>query len=545
MQDYNNFYDVVIVGAGPAGLSAAIYMARAKYKVLVLEKDKIGGQITITEEVVNYPGVFKTSGEELTHNMYKQARSFGAEFQIAEVLNLELKGDIKTIQTTRGEFKALGVILALGANPRKLGFKGETDFSGRGVAYCATCDGEFFTDKDIYVVGGGFAAVEEGVFLTKYAKKVHMIVREPEFTCAKTVGDKAVNNSKIDITYNTEVVSVEGETALTKLTVVNNQTNEQTVFEHQDGMGVFIFAGYTPNTKWLTNDVEKTSSGYIITDANQKTNIAGVYAAGDVCVKELRQVVTAVSDGASASTSLEKHVENMHSVLKIPAFEINKAAVKEEVKQTSTASEEDGFFTAEIKSKLADVFDKFERNITIKAFLDDSDLAARMSEFLAEFSPLCEKISYEKVVVKDKISADHYPYFEIYTDADKPSGVIYKGVPSGHDFNAFIIGLYNVASAGQAIDTETMDRIKKIDKKINIQVLISMSCTICPTVIMGTQRVASLSDNIRAEMVDLMYFPNLKEQYNVMSVPCMVVNGKVASFGKKNVNEIVDILEKS
>ena len=166
-----NLYDVIIAGGGPAGLSAAIYMARARYRVLVMEKEKIGGQITITSEIVNYPGVKKTSGKELTESMRLQAEAFGAEFAIGEVVSMELGEEMKILHTTKGDFSALGVIIATGANPRKLGFKGEKEFQGRGVAYCATCDGEFFTDMEVFVIGGGFAAAEEGIFLTKYAKR--------------------------------------------------------------------------------------------------------------------------------------------------------------------------------------------------------------------------------------------------------------------------------------------------------------------------------------------------------------------------------------
>ena len=163
----DNLYDVIIIGGGPAGLTAALYLARAKYRTLVLEKDKIGGQITITHEVVNYPGVFRTSGEKLTQTMRRQAQVFGAEFKLAEVESLDVSGDIKKVRTAQGELNAFGVLLATGAHPRMVGFRGETDFRGRGVAYCATCDGEFFTGKEVFVVGGGFAAAEEAVFLTK------------------------------------------------------------------------------------------------------------------------------------------------------------------------------------------------------------------------------------------------------------------------------------------------------------------------------------------------------------------------------------------
>ena len=177
MERMENFYDVVVIGGGPAGLTAALYLARARYRVVVVEKDHFGGQITITSEVVNYPGVGRTSGTELTETMRKQAEGFGAEFLLAEVTGLELSGDVKTVRTGRGDLKCFGVLLATGAHPRMVGFQGEEQFRGRGVAYCATCDGEFFTGKDVFVVGGGFAAAEESVFLTKYARQVTILIR--------------------------------------------------------------------------------------------------------------------------------------------------------------------------------------------------------------------------------------------------------------------------------------------------------------------------------------------------------------------------------
>lgn len=192
----NEIYDVVVVGAGPAGLSAAIYAARAQFKVLVLEKEKMGGQITITSEIVNYPGIGRIDGTALTEQMRKQAENFGADFKMARVTDMDLSGDIRVVKTDKGDIRTLGIVLALGANPRSLGFPGEEKFKGRGVAYCATCDGEFFTGKDVFVVGGGFAAAEESVFLTKYAKKVTVIVREDDFTCAGSVAEKTKNHEK-------------------------------------------------------------------------------------------------------------------------------------------------------------------------------------------------------------------------------------------------------------------------------------------------------------------------------------------------------------
>lgn len=196
-----NLYDVVVVGGGPAGLTASLYLARAKYRVLVVEKEQFGGQITITNEVVNFPGVYRTSGKELTETMRKQAESFGAEFMFAEVTGFDFTGKIRKVITSRGEISCFGILLATGAHPRKVGFDGEQKFQGHGVAYCATCDGEFFTGKEVFVIGGGFAAAEESVFLTRYAKHVTVLVRGEDFSCAKSTADVVKNHEKNNSAY--------------------------------------------------------------------------------------------------------------------------------------------------------------------------------------------------------------------------------------------------------------------------------------------------------------------------------------------------------
>ena len=189
-----NLYDVIILGGGPAGLTAALFLSRARYRVLVLEKAQFGGQITITADVVNYPGVFEASGTEITDTMRRQAEAFGAEFLLAEATSLELDGDIKTVHTQQGDSQCFGLLIATGASPRMVGFEGEEAFKGRGVAYCATCDGEFFTGKDVFVIGGGYAAAEESVFLTKYAKHVTIMMRKDDFSCAAQTSEPAKRN---------------------------------------------------------------------------------------------------------------------------------------------------------------------------------------------------------------------------------------------------------------------------------------------------------------------------------------------------------------
>lgn len=540
-----NFYDLIIVGAGPAGLSAAIYMARAKYKVLVLEKEKIGGQITITEEVVNYPGVERTSGKKLTETMRQQADYFGAEFKLATVGEMELEGKIKKIHTDKGVFSSLGVVLATGANPRKLGFKGEKEFQGRGVAYCATCDGEFFTDMNIFVVGGGFAAVEEGLFLTKYAKKVTFIVREEDFTCAKTVADKVKNHPQIEIHFQTQVVEVGGESLPTYAVFRNDKTGEEIRYETGENFGVFVFAGYVPNTSWYPKNIDVDPMGYLITDMNKKTNIDGVYGAGDVCVKNLRQVVTAVSDGAIAATSLEKHVSALHEELQIPELRGEDEGVKErpERKEEEKNQEADGnFINGEIRTQLKGLFTRFEHSVKIKAVLDESKLGKEMEGFLKELMELEGPLSFEKQTPKGDEQA---PYMELINEKEEETGIRFYAVPGGHEFNSFIIALYNVAGPGQEVDPSLLENIKKIDKKTNLKVLVSLSCTMCPETVMSAQRTAALSENIEAQMFDLAHFPQLKEKYKVMSVPCLVVNDEKVYFGKKNLDEMVKILEEN
>lgn len=541
MENYKTMYDLIIVGAGPAGLSAAIYMARAKYKVLVIEKQRMGGQITITEEIVNYPGVKRMSGKELTENMRHQAEYFGAEFLMAEVLNMELEGDIKKLFTTQGEFQALAAVLAVGANPRKLGFKGEKEFQGRGVAYCATCDGEFFTGMDVFVIGGGFAAVEEGIFLTKYANHVKIVVRESDFTCARSVADKLKTADKIDAIFDTEITEVSGGSSLEYVKFINRKTGEAT--EHragERGFGVFVFAGYVPNTKWLPKCIELNEQGYIKTDSAQETSVPGVYAAGDVCIKNLRQVVTAVSDGAIAATSAERRVSLIREKLGVPEFEVRKTSVPEFENQDEIEllkEKDGGFLSSEIKGQLREVFGKFENGIILKAWLDEGNLSAEISGFLEEICDLSDKINWENG--SGSPSTQIIPSIEIFRENGSSTGIHFHGVPGGHEINSFVVAMYNAAGPGKSLPPELLGKIVSIDKKVNIKVLVSLSCTMCPETVMSTQHIAALNENVTAEMIDLPQFPELKEKYNVMSVPCIVVDDKDVSFGKKGVGEIL------
>lgn len=548
MEAHDRLYDVIIVGAGPAGLSAAIYAARAKYKVLVLEKSKIGGQITITSEIVNYPGVEMAGGKELTEHMRVQAERFGAAFVMAEVLDMELEQDVKRLHTTKGDYEALGVILAPGANPRKLGFQGEKEFQGRGVAYCATCDGEFFTGKDVFVIGGGFAAVEEGMFLTKYARKVTLIVREPDYTCAKTVSDQLKNFATIETVFETELVEAGGEQALSYAVFQNNADGKQWRYDAPQGetFGIFVFAGYVPNTKWIADCVARSEQGYLITDIDQQTNVSGVFAAGDVCVKNLRQVVTAVSDGAVAATSLERVVSELHTKLGIPdlyvAPEVHKPQDSRDEKAYFTKGE--GFISSEIRQQLTGVFAKFASVVTVRAWLDESAFSGEIRGFLNELASITDKVVWTEQAASDEESSvpAALPAMELMDHTGRSSGIYFHGVPGGHEFNSFVIALYNVAGPGQELDRDTEARIQAVSKETNIKILVSLTCTMCPESVMAAQRIAAASKHVTAEMFDLPHYPELKEKYNVMSVPCMVINDEKVVFGKKNVEELLVLI---
>ena len=519
-------------------MTAALYLARARYRVVVVEKDHFGGQITITSEVVNFPGVERTSGAALTESMRKQAESFGAEFLLAEVTGLDLTSDVKTVRTSRCDLKCFGVLLATGAHPRMVGFQGEEQFRGRGVAYCATCDGEFFTDKDVFVVGGGFAAAEESVFLTKYARHVTILIRGDGFTCAQATADAARNHEKITVLTNTVVEEVSGDTALRFIRYRNTRTGQVTKHHAADGetFGVFVFAGYEPATELVQGLAELDEQGYVLTDRSQKTTADGLYAAGDVCVKPLRQVVTAVGDGALAATELERLCAAMQARTGLrpqqPVSRAEEAAAPAEAGST--------LFNGDMLSQLHTVFARMASPLILRLFLDETPLSAELRQYMDELAAQSGKLSIE---VGDPASADHLPCVRVCRADGDWTGLAFHGVPGGHEFTSFVLGLYNAAGPGQALDEESRNAIHAIQKTMDLQVLVSLSCTMCPELVTAAQRVAAENPNITAQVYDLNHFPDLREKYQVMSVPCLVVNsGEQVSFGKKSIRQLLELL---
>lgn len=582
----NDLYDVIVIGGGPAGLTAGLYLARARYRVLILEKDDFGGQITITNEVVNYPGVGRTTGRALTQTMRQQAQDFGAEFLSAEAIGLDVHGDVKTVHTSRGDLKAFGILIATGASPRKLGFEGESEYAGRGVAYCATCDGEFFAGKEVLVVGGGFAAAEESVFLTTYASKVTVLVREQDFTCDAVVAAAAKNNPKIDVRYQVELQGVTaGQGGLREASILNRATGQTETWKPADGgtFGVFVFAGYVPATNLVRGVVELDDYGYVVTHGYLETSVPGVYAAGDLRAKNLRQVVTATADGAIAAVELERYAKRMSEKTGLIPQRPTSCVYEQSTAKTDAASLADTtpapapvkrstdavaaanavrkpgeLFSDTTKQQLNVVFNRMSRPVTLALELDDTPLSTELRGFIDAMVALSDG-KLKSVVVDGEYEKDDTgravfdvehvlpaarPCVRMVVDGE-PTGLAFHGVPSGHEFNSFVLGLYNVAGPGQPLGDDLIERAKSIASPLNIMILVSLTCTMCPETVLASQRLASLNPAVRAEAYDVSHFPELKDQYGAMSVPCIVINRggeQTVEFGKKSIPQMLDLI---
>mgnify|MGYP001207780897 FL=1 len=582
----NDLYDVIVIGGGPAGLTAGLYLARARYRVLILEKDDFGGQITITNEVVNYPGVGRTTGRALTQTMRQQAQDFGAEFLSAEAIGLDVHGDVKTVHTSRGDLKAFGILIATGASPRKLGFEGESEYAGRGVAYCATCDGEFFAGKEVLVVGGGFAAAEESVFLTTYASKVTVLVREQDFTCDAAVAAAAKNNPKIDVRYQVELQGVTaGQGGLREASILNRATGQTETWKPVDGgtFGVFVFAGYVPATNLVRGVVELDDYGYVVTHGYLETSVPGVYAAGDLRAKNLRQVVTATADGAIAAVELERYAKRMSEKTGLIPQRPTSCVYEQSTAKTDAASLADTtpapapvkrstdaaaaanavrkpgeLFSDTTKQQLNVVFGRMSRPVTLALELDDTPLSTELRGFIdalvalsgGKLKSTVDDGEYEKddtgraVFDVDSVLPAARPCVRMVVDGE-PTGLAFHGVPSGHEFNSFVLGLYNVAGPGQPLGDDLIERAKSIASPLSIMILVSLTCTMCPETVLASQRLASLNPAVRAEAYDVSHFPELKDQYGAMSVPCIVINRggeQTVEFGKKSIPQMLDLI---
>ena len=305
----SEIYDVIILGAGPAGLAAGLYAGRSRLNVLIIEKGQDGGQIAITDEIENYPGqiVEGESGPSLIARMTEQAEKFGAKRVSDMIKEVELEGEVKVLKSEKNEYRGKNVIIATGAHARPIGCKGEGQFRGKGVSYCATCDGAFFRNKVTAVVGGGNVALEDALFLSRMCEKVYLIHRRDEFRGAKILQDEVKKNDKIEILWNTIVTKIDGDEVVQSIQL-------QDVDNHVDKLldvdGIFIAVGTKPASELLSGKLSTDEKGYIIAGEDGVTNIPGIFVAGDGRSKNLRQVVTAVSDGANCVYSVERYLQN-------------------------------------------------------------------------------------------------------------------------------------------------------------------------------------------------------------------------------------------
>ncbi len=301
-------YDVIIIGGGPAGLASGLYAGRAKMKTLLLERESFGGQVVTTHDIENYPGIQKITGPELSESMKEQAKSFGVEVKQENVEELSLDSEVKVVKTSKDEYKAKTVILAMGVKPRLAGFKNENELRSMGVSYCATCDGAFFEGMDIAVIGGGDSAITEALFLTKYAKSIKIIHRREGFRAAKSLLKRAEDHEKIDFIVNNVVEEAQGDGILEKLILKNTQTGEKSELKVE---GCFVFVGLEPINDLIKGKVNLDEMGYVIAGEDTKTNLPGVFVAGDLRQKTLRQIITAASDGAMAAIMAERYIEGV------------------------------------------------------------------------------------------------------------------------------------------------------------------------------------------------------------------------------------------
>jgi len=299
-------YDILIVGAGPAGLAAGLYAARARRRTMLLERKVTGGQIALTSIIENYPGLDEVDGFELGQTMQRQAEKYGMEMDYTDVTRLERRDDkIHVVHTTEGDYTAKALILTGGADYNRLGVPGEEELIGKGVSYCATCDAAFFKDQVCAVVGGGDAAMDEGLFVTRYASKVYVIHRRDELRASRILQERAFANPKMEFIWNTVVTKIEGENAVERLALRNVVTNEESTL---DAAAVFVFIGHHPNTDYLRDYVKTDNAGHVFVNEWMETSVPGLFAAGDIRVNSARQVVSAAGDGATAAIRADHYI---------------------------------------------------------------------------------------------------------------------------------------------------------------------------------------------------------------------------------------------
>lgn len=550
-----HIYDLIIIGAGAAGMTAGIYAGRAMMDTLILEQKTVGGMAHSTEEIVNYPGLRITSGPKLTDTMRQQAEDFDCKFKSATVTDLNLDGDVKEVICGSVTYKTYSVIIASGTEHRKLGFEGEAEYTGRGVAYCATCDGELFKDKDIYVIGGGFQAAEESIYLTRFAKSVNIVMITDDFTCAKGTAEATKNHPKINIRYSTAVEKIEGSRGIEKIHLKNLSTSETELITAKDGetMGLFVFAGLVPLTAFLQNKVELDKQGYIVTDQNCLTSVPGVWAAGDNRPKELRQLVTSVADGAIAADQAGKYVAELRNKLGLPAIGEGREAKevkREENTTTSTSASSENsskhFIKGDIETQLKGLFSRMEKEVNLEVFTENNSKGEEMKIFMQEVADCGDKIKlhFHNDSEATLYNVERFPSVVLCNQDGTDSSVRFSAVPGGHELTSLALAIYRVSTNSGLEDSQIKLINEKIKSDKKLMIAISLSCHLCPTLVTNAMQLCLASPHVSMEMLDVALFPDIKEQYNLMSVPSMLVNnGEKQVFGPKTIDEIIEILQ--
>ena len=341
---------------------------------------------------------------------------------------------------------------------------------------------------------------------------------------------------------NTSVISVKGDTALRSLKYQNTKTGEITEYKATEGdtFGIFVFAGYEPETELVQKIAKLNEQGYVETDDRQKTNIDGLYAAGDVCAKNLRQVVTAVGDGATAATEMERYAANMQKITGLKPR--RKEAFRQEVskengmeKNTTSGS----LFDADMTAQLKNVFSKMGNSLVLKLYLDSTPLSEELENYMNTMAALTDKLSVE--IVKNHTEQET-PCVRVFRKNGMDTGLAFHGVPGGHEFTSFVLGLYNGSGEGQVVTEQVKKKIESINKEVRMQILVSLSCTMCPDLVIAAQKIASMNALVTAEVYDVNHFPDKKQKYHVMSVPCLVINEEKVVFGKKDIEQILELI---
>lgn len=470
-------YDCIIIGGGIAGITAGIYLARANIIPLIIEEGQIGGQIALTSRIQNYPGIIEISGEHFVQTLYEQAKNFGVQFLFDKVEDINF--DTKEIKTSTSTLKTHTILLCTGTKPRTLHFKGEEKFIGRGIAYCATCDGPFYEGCEIFVIGGGYAACEEAIFLTKYATKITMIVRENDFTCAPSLADEVKKHPHIHIEFNTELIEANGNEQLESLVFKRNDGTIWT-YSNSKRFGVFIFVGQIPQNSLFKGILTTTKEGTLIVNNNQETNLKGIYAAGDICEKSVKQLITAASDGAIAAMSIEKYLKD------IP---------KDPIQQI------------------------FEHNsIPVKVSIQNNPIGKEIKEFIQQFN-------YPNI--ENKNDTKSYISF-----LDR---IYFNTSPNGHEYNSFVHGLHYASNSHEPI-------MMNISKH-HIDLYTLPTCSNCATLALNLIKLATDSPNLTLHIHDLKHCKDVQDKYNIQSVPCMIIDKEKLYFGNKDIKTLITLLK--